>query len=245
MVATVLGRSLRQLFVVRAVYMQVRYDEIPDEMKNMLIKVGSKLDFIGKDIPVLSVPGWMGRSATTCPWWKGVFLETTKFHVETLYDVLDEVCKVLFVLLIEIPQLQISKSLRILKSSLSQGTHSSESFGAAPVRQVAPAEMLEVVELESPLPAESPVQVYVTAPVVVAPSCGDGVRPTCSRCRVRHSSTSCHPRGTCLRCRESHSGSDCGAHGTTDHDDSTCYSCFPAIGHGADRDMVCAAGDPE
>ena len=48
------------------------------------------------------------------PWWKGVN-ETTKFHVETLYDVLDEVCKVLLVL-IEIPQLQISKSLRILKS---------------------------------------------------------------------------------------------------------------------------------
>ena len=116
--AAVLGRSLRQLFVVRAVYMQVRYDEIPNEMKNMLIKVGSKLDFIGKDIPVLSVPGWMGESPTTCPWWKGVsvFLETTKFHVETLYDVLDEVCKVLSVLLIEIPQLQISKSLRILKS---------------------------------------------------------------------------------------------------------------------------------
>ena len=171
MMATVLGRSLRQLFVVRAVYMQVRYDEIPDEMKNMLIKVGSKLDLIGKDIPVLSVPGWMSESPTTCPWWEGVnvFLETTKFHVETLYDVLDEVCKVLFVLLIEIPQLQISKFLRILKSRLSQGTHSSESFGAAPVRQVAPAEMLEVVELESPLPAESPVQVYVTAPVVVAP----------------------------------------------------------------------------
>ena len=59
MMATVLGRSLRQLFVVRAVYMQVRYDEIPNEMKNMLIKVGSKLDSIGKDIPVLSVPGWM------------------------------------------------------------------------------------------------------------------------------------------------------------------------------------------
>ena len=37
--------------------LQVRYDEIPNEMKNMLIKVGSKLDFIGKDIPVLSVPG--------------------------------------------------------------------------------------------------------------------------------------------------------------------------------------------
>ena len=74
-------------------------------------------------------------------------------------------------------------------------------------------------------------------------SCGGGVRPTCSRRRVRRSSTSCHPRGTCSRCRESHSCSDCSAHGTTDHDDSTCFSCFPAIGHGADRDVVCAAGD--
>ena len=96
------------------------------------------------------------------PWWKGVnvFVETTKIHVETLYDVLDEVCKVLLVLLIEIPLLQISKSLRILKSRLSQGTQTSESFGAAPVRQVAPAEMLEVVELEPPLPAESALPVW-------------------------------------------------------------------------------------
>ena len=30
MMATVLGRSLRQLFVVHAVYMQVTYDEIPN-----------------------------------------------------------------------------------------------------------------------------------------------------------------------------------------------------------------------
>ena len=28
----------------------------------MLIKVGSKVDFIGKDIPVLSVLGWMLES---------------------------------------------------------------------------------------------------------------------------------------------------------------------------------------
>ena len=87
-------------------------------------------------------------------------METTKFHVETLYDVLDEVCKVLLVLLIEIPQLQISKSLRILKPRLSQGTQITESFGAAPVRQVPYAEMLEVVELEPPLPADSALSVW-------------------------------------------------------------------------------------
>merc|ERR1711916_50950 len=36
------------------------------------------------------------KKSENMPWWKGtkVFVETTEFHVDTLYDVLDKVCKV-------------------------------------------------------------------------------------------------------------------------------------------------------
>merc|ERR1711991_687804 len=41
-------------------YKQERYDEISNEMKSMLIKVGWKKDFIEKNTPVLPISGWMG-----------------------------------------------------------------------------------------------------------------------------------------------------------------------------------------
>merc|ERR1711945_74981 len=50
-----------------------------------------------------------------------------------------------------------------------QGTHTSESLGTAPVRQVAQAEIVEVVEIGAPLPAESAPPMFVTAPVLEAP----------------------------------------------------------------------------
>merc|ERR1712064_88567 len=81
-------------------YKQERHGEISNEMKSMLIKVGWKKDFIEKNTPVLPISGWMGdnllKKSENMPWWKGtkVFVETTEFHVDTLYDVLDKVCKV-------------------------------------------------------------------------------------------------------------------------------------------------------
>eukprot|EP00450_Noctiluca_scintillans_P004027 CAMPEP_0194502730 /NCGR_PEP_ID=MMETSP0253-20130528/26858_1 /TAXON_ID=2966 /ORGANISM="Noctiluca scintillans" /LENGTH=47 /DNA_ID= /DNA_START= /DNA_END= /DNA_ORIENTATION= len=45
-----------------------------------------------------------------------------------------------------------------------QGTHTSESLGTAPLRQVAPAEIVEVVEIGAALPAESAPPMFVTAP---------------------------------------------------------------------------------
>merc|ERR1712136_467590 len=73
---------------------------ISNEMKSMLIKVGWKKDFIEKNTPVLPISGWMGdnllKKSENMPWWKctKVYVETTEFHVDTLYDVLDKVCKV-------------------------------------------------------------------------------------------------------------------------------------------------------
>ena len=65
---------------------------------NELIEVGWKKDLIEKNTPVLPIAGWMGllKKSDNMPWWKGmkVFTETTDFHVDTLYDMLDKVCKV-------------------------------------------------------------------------------------------------------------------------------------------------------
>merc|ERR1712227_336078 len=41
-------------------YKQARYEEIRDEMKNMLVKVGWKKDFVEKSVPVLPISGWCG-----------------------------------------------------------------------------------------------------------------------------------------------------------------------------------------
>merc|ERR1712135_100492 len=65
-------------------YKQERYDEISNE----------------KNTPVLPISGWMGdnllKKSENMAWWKGtkVFVDAEEFHVDTLYDVLDKVCKV-------------------------------------------------------------------------------------------------------------------------------------------------------
>merc|ERR1712060_722024 len=85
-----------------AAYKQARYDEIANEMKSMLVKVGWKKDFIEKNTPVLPISGWMGdnllKKSTNMTWWKGMDVtpaEGTKAqHVETLFEVLDEFCTI-------------------------------------------------------------------------------------------------------------------------------------------------------
>jgi len=62
-----------------AAYKQSRYDEIANEMKNMLVKVGWKKDFIEKNTPVLPISGWMGdnllKKSDNMAWWKGMTIE--------------------------------------------------------------------------------------------------------------------------------------------------------------------------
>merc|ERR1711916_178859 len=41
-------------------YKEARYNEIRDEMRDMLIRVGWKKDFVGNNVPVLPISGWMG-----------------------------------------------------------------------------------------------------------------------------------------------------------------------------------------
>merc|ERR1711865_94767 len=57
-------------------YKEERYNEIRDEMRNMLIRVGWKKDFVAKSVPVLPISGWMGdnllEKSANMPWWNGV-----------------------------------------------------------------------------------------------------------------------------------------------------------------------------
>merc|ERR1712031_9640 len=74
---------------------------ISNEMKNMLIKVGWKKDFIEKNVPVMPISGWMGdnllKKSDNMGWWKGMDVSyegKENIHVDCLYDVLDKVCRV-------------------------------------------------------------------------------------------------------------------------------------------------------
>jgi len=78
-----------------AKYSKDRYDEIGNEMKSMLTKVGWKKDFVEQSVPVLPISGWMGDNliskSTNMTWWTGVDVlkGKEKIHVHTLLDALN------------------------------------------------------------------------------------------------------------------------------------------------------------
>merc|ERR1712057_146899 len=78
-----------------AAYKQSRYDEIKDEMKSMLIKVGWPKPFIEKRTPILPISGWNGDNllskSTNMGWWNGMDVKlskTSSVHVDCLKDAL-------------------------------------------------------------------------------------------------------------------------------------------------------------
>jgi len=80
-------------------YSKTRYDEVGGEMKNMLIKVGWKKDFVEKCVPVLPLSGWVGdnllKKSVNMDWWTGVDVQSEqkeKYHIDTLYDFLNNMC---------------------------------------------------------------------------------------------------------------------------------------------------------
>lgn len=80
-------------------YKQERYNEIADEMKNMLIKVGWKKEFVEKCVPCLPISGWKGDNllskSTNMTWWNGVKAvdQLGKEHlIVTLVDALNNFC---------------------------------------------------------------------------------------------------------------------------------------------------------
>merc|ERR1711959_545809 len=79
-------------------YKEDRYNEIRDEMRNMLQKVGWKPDFVQKSVPVLPISGWMGdnliKKTENMSWWAGmdIGVDKKKLHITTLYDCLNDMC---------------------------------------------------------------------------------------------------------------------------------------------------------
>jgi len=86
-------------------YKQARYEEVSNEMKSMLVKVGWKKDMVEKQVPFLPISGWMGdnllkpedaNGKLNMGWWNGIEVENAgeKIMVKVLYDFLDKVCRV-------------------------------------------------------------------------------------------------------------------------------------------------------
>lgn len=76
-------------------YKESRFNEIRDEMRNMLVRVGWKKDFVEKCVPVVPISGWIGdnliKKSEKMDWWKGcdVTREPGKgdsIHINTLLD---------------------------------------------------------------------------------------------------------------------------------------------------------------
>eukprot|EP00919_Chromeraceae_sp_WS-2016_P024621 GHVR01058195.1.p1 GENE.GHVR01058195.1~~GHVR01058195.1.p1 ORF type:complete len:489 (-),score=84.89 GHVR01058195.1:217-1614(-) len=79
-----------------AQYKQSRFDEIRDEMKCMLIRVGWKKDFVENCLPIIPLSGWIGDNITKksekMTWWTGCDCKNVKgevFHMDTLLQALD------------------------------------------------------------------------------------------------------------------------------------------------------------
>merc|ERR1712188_258236 len=87
-----LGVGVNKMDCEVAGYKKDRYDEIANEMKSMLVKVGWKKDFIEKSAPPMPISGWMGdnllKKSENMGWWNGTDVDCrgAKLHLETLYD---------------------------------------------------------------------------------------------------------------------------------------------------------------
>jgi len=83
-----------------AKYSKARYDEIADEMKLMLSRVGFKKGYIAKSIPIVPISGWCGdnliKKSANMDWWKGMevtCVDKSKITVETLLDCFNNMVK--------------------------------------------------------------------------------------------------------------------------------------------------------
>merc|ERR1712072_554170 len=77
-------------------YKKERYDEIMNEMKLMLIKVGWPKQFVEKRVPIIPISGWCGdnllEKSKNMAWWEGHKVKISKekgCHLTTLKEALD------------------------------------------------------------------------------------------------------------------------------------------------------------
>jgi len=83
-----------------AKYSKERYDEIYEEMRSTLCKVGWKKSFVKESVPFIPISGWCGDNllvkSTNMSWWTGVDLKAkdgSKVRVHTLIDALNDLVK--------------------------------------------------------------------------------------------------------------------------------------------------------
>lgn len=95
-----------------AQYKKERFDEVANEMKSTLLKVGFKKDYIKNSVPIIPISGWVGDNLISksekMDWWKGcdvTSLSGRKVHIDTLGDALEN--------FVEIPERFPDKALRI------------------------------------------------------------------------------------------------------------------------------------
>jgi elongation factor 1-alpha len=100
-----------------AKYGQPRYEEIRNEMKEMLVKIGWKKEFVDESVPIVPISGWIGDNlitqSTNMAWWTGCDIKTvggTKAHVHTILDVLEKA--------VEIPKRITDKPMRMPVSGI-------------------------------------------------------------------------------------------------------------------------------
>jgi len=93
-------------------YSQARYEEVRNEIKEMLVKSGWKKEFVEESVPVIPISGWVGDNlvepSKKMPWWTGVDIKNLlgqTVHVHTVLDVLDKA--------ITIPPRPVDKPMRM------------------------------------------------------------------------------------------------------------------------------------
>jgi len=100
-----------------AKYSEERYNEIRDEMKNMLMRVGWKKDFVQNSVPIIPISGWMGdnllKKSDNMKWWNGQDITTLageKMHIDKLLDCLNDMARP--------PQRDVGKDMRMPVSGI-------------------------------------------------------------------------------------------------------------------------------
>jgi len=80
-----------------AKYSKARFEEVRDEMKEMLIRSGWKKEFVDESVPVITISGWIGdnlvKPSENMPWWTGTTVKNLigeSVHVHTILDVLEK-----------------------------------------------------------------------------------------------------------------------------------------------------------
>lgn len=82
-------------------YKEDRFNEVKNEVVDMLVRVGWNKAFVQQSVPIIPLSGWKGDNlkdkSSNMPWWKGMDikkLDGTNCHVHTLLDALDKMVTV-------------------------------------------------------------------------------------------------------------------------------------------------------